>query len=381
MSAARTLASVALLGAMLSGCAALRNGAGNTSGTVHVGVELPLAGDAGAEGLRALDGITREIQRSKILPGTVPVKLDVRDTARGGYANPHQDEGTDTTALPAQAATSMSAFAADPTVLIVVGGLTSAIATADFNKARATGLPLVTLAPAPDNCAAVTRRSGRPLGAISIAGAASLESLATARVVGARGYRELGIMSERSADRASQALCLVDALALRHGVPRARITRPQLTSDFATLQRRARAGAIDGLVYVGPAERGVLLCGSAGTQALTKAALATMSHRGYDSRTLPADCAWIRRIVDDSAAGRAAAHAASLAIATAGRRRHHELGKITRADVGEALRGGPATPRCSSGSATHARFALVPARAWLSAPFTVNDLRCTGTHR
>lgn len=381
MSAARTIASVALLGAVLCGCAALRNGAGSASRTVHVGVELPLAGDAGADGLRALDGVSNEIKRATILPGAVPVKLDVRDTARGGYANPHQDEGTDATALPAQAAASMSAFAADPTVLIVVGGLTSAIAAADFHTARATGLPLVTLAPAPDNCAAVTRRSVRPAGAISIAGAASLESLAAARVVGARGYRELGIMSEHSADRAAQALCLVDALALRHGVSRVTITRPQLTSDFATLQRRARAGAIDGLVYVGPAVRGVLLCGSTGTQALTKAAFATMSHRGYDSRTLPADCAWIRRIADDGAAGRAAAHAASLALATAGRRRHHELDKITRADVSQALRDGPATPRCAGGSATHARFALVPARAWLSAPFTVNDLRCTGTRR
>ena len=350
-----------------------------------IGVELPLRGDAGADGLRALKGINDEI-RANVRPSAVRLNLIVRDTTLGGYANPHQDEGTDASGLPPLAASIVSEFGRDKNVLGAIGGLQEPLASADAAAARASHLPLITLAPLPDDCAAALGRKSSFAGAVSVAGAGSLEALAVARVAKARNYHAIGIMSESGArPRAERAVCFIETIARESGTNGARLAQSSVTGDFATLKRRAAEHKLDAFVYFGPMERGTLVCGKQGVQRLNASSFGTFGHRGYDSSTLPSDCAWVRRILEDREAGRLAASrvvaAARIATGT------HGTGTppVTRLDVMRALQGIPAPmlygsrPQmmpCAADSADRASFALVPARSWLKAPFVVYDRRC-----
>jgi len=357
-----------------------KNAASSIAGPIKIGVELPLTGDAGADGIRALDALTDEAKKIETQRGVPSINLVVRDTALGAYRNAHQDEGVDASGLPPHAATIVADFAKDADILGAVGGVAPSIASADSVAAAKAGLPMIVLAPAPDRCAAATGiiPKKRPLGAVSVAGAASLESLAAAQVVEHRGFREIGIMSDGTGPRLTQATCFIDALAALEAVPATRIARPDLTSDFATLKERAMNGTIDALVYFGPAERGTLVCSASGAVVLSLASLEAASHRGYDSSTLPSDCTWIRRVDDAKRAGSAVAQTLIAAFTAAASQQHGAALALTRAQIAKALYG--ARP-CSAGSADRATFAAFPARRWARSAFAVYDRRCTTAKR
>jgi hypothetical protein len=352
-----------------------------------IGIELPLRGDIGADGLAALDGITNEVRRFNAESHVRQIGIVVKDTTLGGYANPHQDEGTDASGLPPQAASIVSGFAKDQDIIAAIGGLQSTLALADAADALAAKLPLVTLAPIPDDCAAARGRArARYFGAVSVAGAASLEALAVARVVTMRRYHALGIMSETDVKpRAAEALCFIDALAHQNSISPARIALSAQASDFPTLKRRASDSTLDGFVYFGPAERGALVCDRSGILALQPSSLTAAAHRGYDSATLPSSCRWLRRSDDPSRAARSAVKALIRALTVASRRYNGDVGKVTRRDTLDALRdsrangasAGSVLRGCADGSADRATFETVPQHANLPASLVVEDRRCT----
>ncbi len=360
---------------------------------VRIAVELPLAGDAGADGLRARDGIEAQLRwEATESLGALLATADVRDTAHGGLANPHQDEGTDTSRLPSQAAAIVRTFGADRSLLIAISGLRAEIAAADALAANAVKLPLVTLAPLEDDCMASTAPSGASKAAastyaVSVAGGASLESLAVAQLLLASKPHRVAILTDRTLAHGRQSACLRRILA-RHRV-----------AFDVDLKRGPGTNSPDALLYFGPAERGALLCRPVAAGSLTPQAFAVMAHRGYDSRTLPPSCAWIRRTAryvseesgngvsprdEDAASGAAAARVALAAVQHAVERRGRDFTKVTRPDVAAVLREGGDTDTligstmraCAGGSADRATFEIVPRRQNLPASLSVEDERC-----
>jgi hypothetical protein len=110
--------------------------AASVPGGGRVGVEMPAAGDDGGEGLAVTAALRLGL-------GTRAV---VRDSANGGVLNPHEDEGRDNVTDRRLAPRIVAAFAADPSVVAVVGGLRRSVGDEDVAAASAAGLPIVVLA-------------------------------------------------------------------------------------------------------------------------------------------------------------------------------------------------------------------------------------------
>jgi hypothetical protein len=357
---------------------------------IHIGLELPLAGDAGADGLLARNAIETTLRNYNLHSGGSFNAVTVaRDSSHGGSANAHIDEGRDASGLPPQAAAAIRDLARDASVIVAIGGLRPDIAAADAQAARAAGLPLIVLAPLPDGC----RAAGVPLAipssdrAVSVRGGASLESLAVARLVIARGYGRVAIRSAGTAWRADPAVCLLRILR-GHGAPSPTAT-PQIEGDGSAL------------VYFAPAALGVLVCDPSGAAALDPSAFTEMGHRGYDSRRVPAGCGWLRQRMrdathsaalqhkaralpivgpaDDILAAEAAAKLALQATSAAGRLNRSGYSKIQRPEIAAALADPDAsqsTLKCSGASAAGAWFELAPRQRDWPAPVFIQDQRC-----
>ncbi len=100
---------------------------------VNIGVDLPLAGadaEGGLDALHAINAVVGDYARR----GGPPVELLIEDTAAGGFQNPHQDEGTDDSGNAGHAAITARQLAADPSVLAVIGGFTTPVATAEVRS-------------------------------------------------------------------------------------------------------------------------------------------------------------------------------------------------------------------------------------------------------
>ena len=284
---------------------------------MRIGVELPLAGDDGAAGLAAKDALHIALgDGSPASAGRNGVELRIVDTAHGGFQNPHRDEGTDDSDLPKAAAAVVRKFAADPAVVLVIGGLRPHLAAADARAALRAGVNFLALAPLPDGCAAagtptVAVPSVRAIGptvAVSVAGGASLESLAVAGVVSERRWRKLVVLDDGEPARAAIATCLKRVQSARH-VTVMRRSRARNELDFRRLQTLVRVIRADGIVYVAPAAVGTLLCEARGLSALAPEATAQYEHREFDMRATPAACVWIARIVRPEPSSKAAAAA------------------------------------------------------------------------
>jgi ABC-type branched-subunit amino acid transport system substrate-binding protein len=102
----------------------------------RVGVEMPLAGDDGARGLASVTAIRLALGN----------RVVVRDSARGGAQNPHQDEGSDNDVDVRTAPSIVARFAGDARVVAAVGGLRRNVGDADAAAAERDALPMVVLA-------------------------------------------------------------------------------------------------------------------------------------------------------------------------------------------------------------------------------------------
>ncbi|MBV8689632.1 MAG: hypothetical protein JOZ59_05950 [Candidatus Eremiobacteraeota bacterium] len=102
-----------------------------------LGVDLPLAGPDGADGILALQAVRLALRDDATL------KLDVRDASRGGFADPHEDEGAGDWRNPGFAAKNIAALAADRNVIVVLGGFNGAVAKAERQAAEQSTVPIV----------------------------------------------------------------------------------------------------------------------------------------------------------------------------------------------------------------------------------------------
>ena len=97
---------------------------------VHLGVDLPLSGGESREGLPILNGIrlaVADANASRAARGTT-VDIDARDDAVNGVNNPDRGAGN------------LQSLVADPSVIGVVGPLSSAVARAEIPIGNAAGL-------------------------------------------------------------------------------------------------------------------------------------------------------------------------------------------------------------------------------------------------
>lgn len=98
---------------------------------------MPAAGDDGAAGLAVTTAIRLGLGGARVVA--------VRDSARGGFLNPHRDEGSDNGVDVRTAPAIVAAFAADVRIVGAIGGLRRNVGDADAAAAEAHALPLIVL--------------------------------------------------------------------------------------------------------------------------------------------------------------------------------------------------------------------------------------------
>jgi len=109
-----------------------------------IGVSLPVAGSEGSDGLEALHAIELALDQANASPPEgLRWTIELRDTSRRGFVNPHEDEGRDTTLDAPHGADDLRAFAANPRIVAVLGPMTSDVARAEIPVATRAGLALV----------------------------------------------------------------------------------------------------------------------------------------------------------------------------------------------------------------------------------------------
>ncbi len=220
----------------------------------RLGVELPLAGDDGADGLAAWQGVQLALERWNAVHAHVRVSAVVRDTSRGGHENPHQDEGLDNVDDPEHAAAIVREFAADPRILAVVGGLRANVASAEAPVAAESGLPLVALgasnAPSTRGAPFVFRIAPSDFAEGAVAGALARE----------RGYRSVQVLDRDDERSREVAAGFASAFGPAPGPP-------------------VPAGAV---LYAAPLGRGTFLVPrDAAPAVLSVDQLRSMERRGY----------------------------------------------------------------------------------------------------
>ena len=235
------LASLALSAAALTVAGFKCERLGPANAPVVIGVELPLAGDDGFRGLAARDGVRFALKRWNERNVRKAAAL-LCDSATH-VQNPHADEGSDDPAQAANAAVLVRAFAAESSVVAVVGGLRSDIAASEAPVAQRASLALLSASTTPVRGAATFFRAGHS----DEAEAAEASSLA------ARAHFGVPTLRSRDAARAS-AMRAVFGTA---------------TNSGATL-------------FAGPAGVGSILAGAAQSEALEREnILDMMDRRGF----------------------------------------------------------------------------------------------------
>lgn len=235
---------------------------------VRIGVELPLAGDDGADGLAAWQGVQLALERWNADRSHVRVEAVFRDTSRRGHVNPHQDEGLDNVDDPTNGAAIVREFAADPRIIAVIGALRTNVAAAEAPLAHAFSLPIVSVGATNDGGAGT---GGDAPAFFRIAANDSDEGAFAGTIARRRGYRSVAIIerSERSPRDVARGFARV-------------FPAP------APQSRRA-----DALLYAAPLERGTFLVPRAAAALLSDDERRRMARRGYSA---PATSALYDRI-------------------------------------------------------------------------------------
>lgn len=122
---------------------------GPANAPIAIGVELPLAGDDGFRGLAARDGVRFALARWNAARKQKVATL-LCDSATH-VENPHADEGSDDLAQAANGAALVSAFAAQPGIVAIVGALRPDIALAEAPVAERESLALLSATTTPVN--------------------------------------------------------------------------------------------------------------------------------------------------------------------------------------------------------------------------------------
>jgi hypothetical protein len=225
----------------------------------RIGVEMPAAGDDGARGLAAVTAIRLALE---------PERVVVRDSANGGFQNPHRDEGSDNDVDRRLAPSIVAAFAGDPSIVAAIGGLRRNVGDADAAAAQAHGLPFIVLSR--------WTRNGRNAGVFCLC-------LSPPRLVGrARDFARY---------RFGPRLLLVlvgDAGMLPglwpHRFDGLSVVRVEATARSADAARR-RALGMDGVIVLADERPPTLWSGTAFRSGFDEAYLRRLGHR--DFRAVP----------------------------------------------------------------------------------------------
>jgi ABC-type branched-subunit amino acid transport system substrate-binding protein len=227
---------------------------GAAPAAARLGVELPLAGLDGNDGIEARQAVQLALDDWNADPAHTRVEAVIRDTSLHGHENPHLDEGLDNVDQPANAVAILRDFAADPRILAIVGALRTNVATAEAPIAADLGLAVVSIgassAPAPERAPALFRIAANDAGAGALAGTLARR----------HGYRRVAVIG-----RAEPA-----ARAVARGFER---TFPNAAPNGT---------APDAVLYAAPLERGVFLAPPAAAAVVLGAEeRRRMEHRGY----------------------------------------------------------------------------------------------------
>jgi ABC-type branched-subunit amino acid transport system substrate-binding protein len=268
----QALAAMLALGiAVCAGCSQER--------TVVIGVDLPLTGNDGAEGLMALHGIELAAEERGADPDwPIHFDLDVRDAARNTVRNPHQDEASDVPEEPRNGVASLYAFAGDPRVVGVVGAFRLDAVRAEAPVARRLRLPVVSAGTADD------RERSAPERALFALGPSPAEEGGAA----ATAARRLGY----------------SRVFLEHdGSPFGREVIGAFSAAFAGGSGKITRSATDAdaIFFKGPADRAALLLSPrAAAVLLTPERRSLMRHRGYAPPAVAVPYVRIERAAPDT---------------------------------------------------------------------------------
>ncbi|HEY0797927.1 MAG TPA: hypothetical protein VGD50_02195, partial [Candidatus Baltobacteraceae bacterium] len=176
---------------------------------VRIGVDLPLSGDNGGDGLMASEGVDLAIADwNEDSSHRRRFSAVVRDTANGGFANPHQDEGSDDPDEPSAGVASVRAFAADPTVAGVIGAFRSDVAAAEAPLAHDLGLAVIS----------ASATAGENDSLFTVAATDTQVAAAAASEARTIGYRQVSLIDDGSARAHATAHAFARTFAAHGGV-------------------------------------------------------------------------------------------------------------------------------------------------------------------
>lgn len=245
---------VALVSIAVAGAAcASRSTNSSRHDTIVIGVDLPLAGRDGGAGIMALDAAQLAVAEANNQPDQpMRFELSVRDTARGGFQDPHRDEATDPVFDGTHGAADVATFALEPRLLGVIGPFESNVALAEIPIASRSDLPLVTASARDDSLTSVSRHSSffrvcTPYAADGLGAAAAASHLGFERVfvvdddVWREGTVQLAFMKEAA------------MLKLRI------VARERYGGDFTLLVKHIKTSNAAAVVFFGPEPTNVLI--------------------------------------------------------------------------------------------------------------------------
>lgn len=240
---------VALLAGAAGSAGCASSGA---SSTVIIGVSLPTAGSEGANGILALHGIGAG-RRAASTRGLL-FEIEARDTARGGFQNPHRDEATDTIWDPPHGAADIRHFAGESRVLGVLGPLTSDVARAEIPVAERAGLALIS-ASARD--AKLTSDGGNAFFRLCPSDLA--EADAAAQAAGFLGFRRVFVLGDGEPHGEALARAFRTASAKLGAIVAGHDTLTATSGAFGRILKAVNASNADGVLFGGPVPTNVLL--------------------------------------------------------------------------------------------------------------------------
>jgi branched-chain amino acid transport system substrate-binding protein len=244
------------LGALLAGIAAVSAcgaPAEPARPTVAIGVDVPLAGRDGGDGIMALHGIELAVaQVNATTDRAVRFELVIRDTSRGGYQDPHVDEATDPIFDDAHGADDIRAFAADTKLLGVLGPLESNVALAEIPIAARSGLALLSASARDDRLTHVAT----PNTFFRLCAPQAADATAAARAISAARAKRVFVVDDAQQRERDEAGAFTAELRDSGTVV---AERDSYGEDFSALLRRIIASGADTVLYFGPSPTGVLI--------------------------------------------------------------------------------------------------------------------------
>jgi ABC-type branched-subunit amino acid transport system substrate-binding protein len=240
-----------------------------------------LAGRDGGDGIMAAHGIELALDDVNASPSEIHFRLEVRDTARGGFQDPHVDEGTDNVFDPPHGASDVAAYGRNPAVLGALGPLRSNVAAAEIPVAARYDLPLISGSADRRGSSGATFFSLSPsprLIGYAAAGCAQ-EPLHLRRVI---------VVSDGTRDGDAVSAAFASRFAQRHGVLVGEMKLGRIEKDPAALARAIGRSHPDAVVFAPSAPlRAAFLSPGFARDVLTVESAGLMTFGAFDPSAQP----------------------------------------------------------------------------------------------